>query len=58
MRVPGFLPTINGLHFTNNFPPGPDYTFSVLGQTIKLGSSSHAGRWTNSALASAMKWTD
>jgi hypothetical protein len=43
MRVPDFLPTINGLKFTNSWPPGtgPDYTFSVLGQTIKLGDASN-----------------
>jgi len=43
VRVPGFLPTINGLHFTNSFPAGfgPDYTFKVLGQTITLGDASN-----------------
>jgi hypothetical protein len=43
VRVPGFLPTINGLHFTNSWPTGtgPDYTFNVLGQTIKLGDASN-----------------
>jgi acylphosphatase len=43
VRVPGFLPTINGLHFANRWPPGtgPDYAFNVLGQTIKLGDASN-----------------
>jgi hypothetical protein len=43
MRVPDFKPIINGLHFTNFWPAGtgPDYTFSVLGQTIKLGDASN-----------------
>jgi hypothetical protein len=42
IRVPGFLPTINGLHFTNSWPPGmADYTFSVLGQTIRIGDASN-----------------
>ena len=28
VRVPGFLPTMDGLHFKNKWPPGtgPDYT--------------------------------
>jgi hypothetical protein len=35
VRVPAFLPTINGLHFKNNtWPAVPDYTFRLLGQTI------------------------
>ena len=42
VRVLGFDPTVNGLHFLNHFPSGvPDYTFSVLGQTVKLGDASN-----------------
>jgi hypothetical protein len=41
VRVPDFLPTINGLHFTNNWPHEPDYALSVLGQTIKFGDASN-----------------
>lgn len=42
VRVLGFNPTTNGLHFLNSFPSGiPDYTFSVLGQTLKLGDASN-----------------
>ena len=42
VRVLGFDPTANGLHFLNSFPKGiPDYTFSVLGQTLKLGDASN-----------------
>ncbi len=39
--VPGFLPTVNGLPFVNTWPPGPDYTFSVLGQNITRGAASN-----------------
>ena len=40
VRVSGFLPGANGLHFLNNWPSGiPDYTFSVLGQTLTLGDA-------------------
>jgi hypothetical protein len=42
VRVPLFLPTRNGLHFSNDtWPSVPDYTFSVLGQTITLGNASN-----------------
>ncbi len=42
VRVLGFNPTTSGLHFTNSWPHGiPDYTFSVLGQTVKLGDASN-----------------
>jgi hypothetical protein len=41
VRVPLFLPARNGLHFLNNWPSIPDYTFSVLGQNIKLGDASN-----------------
>ena len=42
VRVLGFNPTTNGLHFLNSFPSGiPDYTFTVLGQTLKLGDASN-----------------
>ena len=42
VRVLGFDSMVNGLHFLNRFPSGtPDYTFSVLGQTVKLGDASN-----------------
>jgi hypothetical protein len=42
VRVLGFDPMVNGLHFLNSFPPGiPDFTISVLGQTIKVGDASN-----------------
>jgi hypothetical protein len=41
VRVPLFLPTRNGLHFLNAWPSEPDYTISVLGQTITLGDASN-----------------
>src|ERR1700680_3828794 len=42
VRVLGFDPVKNGLHFTNSFGSGiPDYTFRVLGQTLKLGDASN-----------------
>jgi hypothetical protein len=42
VRVLGFDPVNNGLHFVNSFPGGiPVYTFSVLGQTLKLGDASN-----------------
>jgi hypothetical protein len=42
VRVPLFLPSRNGLHFSNdNWPSEPDYTISVLGQTITLGDASN-----------------
>jgi hypothetical protein len=28
--VPGFLPSVNGLHFANRFPPGPTLKLGVL----------------------------
>jgi hypothetical protein len=40
VRVLGFDPQTNGLHFTNVFPKGTtDYTFQVLGQTVRLGDA-------------------
>ena len=42
VRVLGFDPSKNGLHFLNSFRAGiPDYTFKVLGQTVKLGDASN-----------------
>ena len=42
VRVLGFSPATNGLHFANSFPSGtPDYTFSLLGHTVKLGDASN-----------------
>jgi hypothetical protein len=41
VRVLGFNPTTNGLHFLNDYPSNtvPDYTFTVLGQTLTLGDA-------------------
>jgi hypothetical protein len=42
VRVFGFDPTINGLHFLNSFPTGiPDYTLNLLGVAVKLGDASN-----------------
>jgi FG-GAP-like repeat len=41
VRVPDFSPTRNGLHFLNSWPAIPDYTLSILGQNITLGSASN-----------------
>lgn len=40
-RVPGFLPSRNGLHFDNRFPNAPDYSINVLGQTISIGNAAN-----------------
>ena len=39
--VPGFSPVENGLHYPNDWPPVPDVTISVFGQTIALGNASN-----------------
>jgi hypothetical protein len=41
MRVARFRPTRNGFHFLNDFPPEPDYSFTVLGQNVTLGNASN-----------------
>lgn len=40
VRVPMFLPSRNGLHFTNTWPSEPNYTISILGQHVALGDAS------------------
>jgi hypothetical protein len=40
VRVPMFLPSRNGLQFTNSWPSEPNYSISVLGQTVTLGNAS------------------
>jgi hypothetical protein len=42
VRVPGFLPSVNGLHFANNWPPNtPDYTLGFQGQTVTVGDANN-----------------
>jgi len=39
--VPGFLPSTNGLHFANSFPPGPTVRFGPLDpRIIGIGDAS------------------
>jgi len=40
VRVPEFLPSRNGLHFTNSWPSEPNYNLSFLGQNVPLGNAS------------------
>jgi hypothetical protein len=40
VRVPEFLPSRNGLHFTNSWPNEPNYTLDILGQRVSLGNAS------------------
>ncbi len=40
VRVPGFLPSRNGLHFTNSWPSEPNYTLNILGQKVTVGNAS------------------
>lgn len=40
VRVPKFLPSRNGLHFTNSWPSEPNYTINILGQNVTLGNAS------------------
>jgi hypothetical protein len=40
VRVPMFLPSTNGLQFTNCWPSEPNYSISVLGQNVTLGNAS------------------
>lgn len=40
-RVPGFLPSRNGFHFSNSFPNTPDFRINVLGQTIAIGNAAN-----------------
>ncbi len=42
VRVPGFTPSVNGLHFTNSFPSEPDLTFDLPGiGRIPIGDASN-----------------
>ena len=48
--VPGFLPSIHGLHFSNRFPPGPTLRFGVLDpRLVGIGDAS-------SGLCGGMSW--
>ena len=39
IRVLGFSPAVNGLHFDNNsWPPRVDFNLKILGQTLHAGS--------------------
>jgi hypothetical protein len=40
VRVPMFLPSRNGLHFTNSWPSEPDFTINLLGQNVPIGNAS------------------
>ncbi len=40
VRVPMFLPSRNGLHFTNSWPSEPNYTIDILGENVTLGNAS------------------
>ena len=53
--VPGFVPSVHGLHFANRFPPGPTlklgfidprWVVALRGGTLDAGSLRGAGRWT------------
>jgi hypothetical protein len=41
VRVLNFKPSINGLHYTNDWPSVPDYKLNLLGQTIGIGDASN-----------------
>lgn len=42
VRVPGFTPSVNGLHFTNSFPSEPDLSFDLPGVgRIAIGDASN-----------------
>jgi hypothetical protein len=42
VRVPGFTPSVNGLHFTNSFPSEPDLSFDLPGiGRIPIGDASN-----------------
>lgn len=42
VRVPGFLPSVNGLHFINSFPREPDLTIDLPGiASIPVGDASN-----------------
>ena len=39
--IPGFIPSVNGLHFTNDFPSEPDITMATLVGPIGIGDASN-----------------
>src|ERR1700722_8180397 len=42
VRVPGFLPSTSGLHFTNYYPHEPTITINLpLGGTLPLGDAAN-----------------
>jgi hypothetical protein len=41
MRVTGFLPTMNGFHFSNAFAHAPDIQISILGQNVAIGDAAN-----------------
>ena len=48
--VPGFLPSVNGLHFPNRFPPGPTLTFGPIDpRWVGIGDAS-------AGLCGGMSW--
>ena len=40
-RVPGFLPSINGLHFSNTWPNVPDFYIDIFGEKISFDNASN-----------------
>ncbi|MDR7307907.1 hypothetical protein J2X15_003212 [Rhodoferax saidenbachensis] len=41
MRVTGFLPTMNGFHFSNAFAHAPDIQINILGQNVAIGDAAN-----------------
>ena len=41
VRVPGFTPSVNGLHFINAWPPEPDLVLALPGGSIPIGDASN-----------------
>lgn len=41
VRVPGFLPSVNGFQFPNSFPNAPDLQINVLGANVAIGNSAN-----------------
>jgi hypothetical protein len=41
VRVSGFKPSVNGLHYLNNWPNVPDYMLNILGQSVSIGNASN-----------------
>ena len=37
--VPNFLPSTNGLHFANSFPPGPTVTFGPFDPRVSASAT-------------------